>query len=78
VELVIIFGIGIFLGIVAKDIGGNTLTIGYQDYTVRTPKNRIDFNVLERETITKKRHSIETTETNTTGACLEEQLYRRE
>ncbi len=51
VELALIFGIGILLGIAMKDIARNTVTIGYQDYTVRTPDNRIDFNMVEREVL---------------------------
>ncbi|MFZ1720829.1 MAG: hypothetical protein WAU28_05830, partial [Candidatus Moraniibacteriota bacterium] len=51
VELALIFGIGILLGIVLKDIARNTVTIGYQDYTVHTLTNRIDFNDIEREVL---------------------------
>lgn len=68
VELALIFGIGILLGIAMKDIARNTVTIGYQDYTVRTPDNRIDFNTVERETLEK---GNVTNNSNSTGICSE-------
>ena len=69
VELALIFGIGIFLGIALKDIARNSITIGYQDYTVQTPVDRIDFNATERETLTKGNATPDSTNA---GLCSNE------
>lgn len=73
VELALIFGIGILLGIVLKDIAGERLTIGYQDYTVRTPADRIDFNSVERETLSK---GNVTSDSTNAGLCSNEVTAR--
>ncbi len=73
VELALIFGIGILLGIVLKDIANNSVTIGYQDYTVRTPADRIDFNAIERETLSK---GNVTSDSTNAGLCSNEVTAR--
>lgn len=53
IELALIFSIGLLFGIVMKDLATRSITIGYEDYTVQTPKNRIDFNITERKVLSK-------------------------
>lgn len=57
-ERVLLFGIGVLLGIVLKNIASQSVTIGYEDYTLQTLDNQVYFNVIEDETLTKNNASV--------------------
>lgn len=69
IELALLFGIGLALGIALKSIGNNTFTIGYQDYTVRERENRIDFNAIERDLLAKSSSSLGRENAAKAGIC---------
>jgi hypothetical protein len=51
VELLLLFGIGIVLGITLKTFAVHSFTIGYLDYTVRRPSAPIDLNATEKQVL---------------------------
>ena len=69
IELTLLFGIGLALGIALKSIGNSTFTIGYQDYTVRERENRIDFNAIERDLLAKGNSSLGKESAAKAGVC---------
>ncbi len=71
VELALLFGIGVLLGIAAKDIGRHFLTIGYGDYVVQTPAQKIDFNRIGQELLTTSTNEPEATDASRGGTCSE-------
>ncbi len=58
IELALIFCISCILGVALKEIATRSITIGYDDYTVETPENRIDFNGVEQEILSKGGSSL--------------------
>lgn len=69
IELALFFGIGIFLGIILKNIAINTFSIGYQDYTIQTEESRIDFNAVERNILAKGKSSFNAGNSVSAGIC---------
>lgn len=71
VELVLLFGIGILLGIAAKDVSRHFLTIGYGDYAVKAPAEQIDFNRIGQEILAAGKRESGSTDMNRAGTCSE-------
>lgn len=70
-ELVLIFGIGILLGITLKTMATNSLTIGYEDYTVVAVDNRIDLNQVEKSVLARNESPF-ASNTGKGGYCSQE------
>ena len=69
IELSLIFAIGIVIGVILKEFATRSITIGYQDYTVQTQENRIDFNAVERNILAKGASPFGTENSGTVGSC---------
>lgn len=53
-ELVLLFAIGLTLGILGKGLAVRSFTIGFDDYRIRPMENAVDLNRAEQDTISKR------------------------
>ncbi len=69
IRMILLFAIGIALGVVAKTEAAPRLTIGFQDYMVSPGGARYDLNEVAR-TVAQKQAQAEESDAPTDGAAL--------